>query len=196
MTLLILADGEVMPIPMDSIVHAIKTFHLAYPIVGILMVMMAFDVCIGLCAAVVTKTVSSTISQAGMVKKVIVLLLVALGTILEPYSGGMPLSQMISMSFIVTELISIAENAARAGVPLPDTLKDLLQKLRNNEKASVAVSAATVNINRVSNLDLRTVTDGPTDGQKDIAAAAIVAAAAVKETAESVAASLAKKTDG
>lgn len=123
-------------LPMDSIVNWLSGIHSQYPIVGVLMLMMALDVCVGTCAAIITKSVSSTISQNGMFRKAIMLLLVGVGAVFDPYAGGIPLSKMIAMAFIVTEGISIIENATRAGVPVPDALVSVLEKLKNNEKPS------------------------------------------------------------
>lgn len=150
--------------PMDSIVEWLVVFHRQFPLVGILMLIMALDVAVGLCAAVVTKTVSSTISQHGMYRKVIMLLLVGVGAVLDPYAGGIPLSKMISMAFLVTEAISIVENSARAGVPIPAPLYDVLQKLKNNEKASVTPGPQTVNIASAGMVDIHS--DSQTKTQK------------------------------
>lgn len=149
---------------MDSVVEWLLGFHQQYPIVGILMILMGLDILIGLCAAIITKSVSSTISQRGMTRKVIMLLLVGVGAVFDPYAGGIPLSKMVAMCFLVTEGISILENSARAGVPIPQPLYDVLQKLKNNEKAAVDVKQVnpTVNIQRASNVDIRT-TDGTGD---------------------------------
>ena len=126
-----------MNLPMDSIVNWLLAFHQQFPLVGILMLIMALDVAVGLCAAIITRTVSSTISHRGMTRKVIMLLLVGVGAVLDPYAGGIPLSKMVAMCFLVTEAISIIENAARAGVPIPKPLYDVLQKLTSNEKAAL-----------------------------------------------------------
>jgi len=122
---------------MDSIVQWLAEAHAAYPIVGALVLMMLLDVLAGICAAVVTRSVSSTVSYRGMARKAIMLILVGVGAALEPYSSGLPLSRLVAMAFLVTEAISILENAARAGVPVPALLQDLLIKLKSGEKPSV-----------------------------------------------------------
>ena len=136
----------------DSIVQWMLTIHQSYPIVGILLLVMGLDILIGLCAAFITKTISSTVSQKGMTRKVVMLLLVGFGLVLEPYAGGLPLAKLIAMCFLVTEGISIVENSARAGVPVPQVLVDTLHKLRNDEKASVH---SPVNIQRASSVEIK-----------------------------------------
>ncbi len=154
-----------LDLPVDSIVSGLLAFHAQFPLVGILLLIMALDVAVGLCAAFITRTVSSTISHRGMVRKVIMLLLVGVGAVLDPYAGGIPLSKMVAMCFLVTEGISIVENAARAGVPIPKPLYDVLQKLTSNEKAAIQphmASPQTVHVERASNVNISTT--GPTDG--------------------------------
>jgi len=154
-----ITQERLMKLPVDSIVARLLSFHEQFPLVGILILIMALDVAIGLLAAFITRTVSSTISHRGMVRKVIMLLLVGVGAVLEPYAGGIPLSKMVAMAFLVTEGISIIENAARAGVPIPKPLYDVLQKLTSNEKAAIVPhqpSPQTVNVERASNVNITT----------------------------------------
>lgn len=157
---ILLAAGatHVMPIEIDSVVKFIAWFHKTFPIVGLMLITVMLDIVFGLYAACVTRTLSSTISQKGMIGKAIQVTWVAFGAILEPYSAGMPMSGMVSTFFIVTNMISITENSARAGAPVPPVILEWLQRLRNNEKASVTQqpSQSTVNIQRASNVDIRT----------------------------------------
>lgn len=149
-----------MPIHMDVIVQQLIQFHSAYPWVGILFLLMAIDICAGFFAACVTKTLSSTTSQAGMSKKALMILMVGTGAIMQPYAQGLALSQMIATVYIITELISITENVARSGVPMPEIVMNLLQKLRG-EKASVNDSqqsnaTTSITVGRASSIDIHT----------------------------------------
>ncbi len=161
----LIADGiPPMPIEIDSIVRSIAWFHRNYPIVGLFFITSGADILFGLFAACKTKTLSSTISQSGMIRKAIQILWVGLAGSLEPYSGGMPMSGMVAMCFIITNMISITENSARGGVPVPKPILELLIRLRNNEKAAVPLPVqSTVNIQRASNVDIHT-TEPAADG--------------------------------
>lgn len=119
--------------PPDYIVMWITFIHKNFPVVGTLLLMMALDVLLGIIVACMTKTLSSTISHRGMWRKAVKVLLVAVGAVLQPYSNGMPLSDLIAMFFIFTEGVSIIENAAIAGVPVPPALIEIL-KMANKEK--------------------------------------------------------------
>ena len=154
---------NVTRLPVDSIVSWLAWGHGQYPIVGILILMMGLDVAVGLCAAVITRSVSATVSQNGMTRKVIMLLLVGVGAVLEPYAGELPLSKLIAMAFIATEGISIVKNSARAGVPVPQQLIDVLTKLESTDKPAVTDATAnqTVTINRAGSVDIHTTESPP-----------------------------------
>ncbi len=161
--MLFLADDTMLPIKIDTIVEVVYYVHKSFPVVGVMLLTAAADICFGLCAACVTKSLSSTISQKGMVKKVAQLLWVGLGCALEPHTGGFPLGGPIAVCFIITNLISITENSARAGLPVPKPIVDCLQRIRDNEKASLATPVppnSAVAINRASHVDIHT-TDTP-----------------------------------
>lgn len=143
----------------DFIVTWITWLNSQYPIVGVLMLMMLADSLTGICAAVIAHKLSSTISYQGMIRKVVMLLLVAVGYVLEPYAGGLPASKLVALCFIVTELISILENTSKSGVPIPKALIAVLVKLKTSEYISEGKSA-TVSITQANNVDIRT--DQPT----------------------------------
>lgn len=101
------------------------------PMIQLLLVLMALDILSGVTAAIVTKTVCSDISYRGVGKKTMVLLLVVMASVLSPLvaDGALPIGQAVALFYCINEAISIAENAGRAGVPLPKILTDALEKL-------------------------------------------------------------------
>lgn len=111
----------------------------------VLVLVMAGDYATGVAAAFVTKTVSSRTGIVGIVKKVCYLATVAVGVTVDfivsstlPGAGiDMPsdfrlFGLAVTVWLIVNELISILENLARIGVPLPEFLKVVLAKLNNS----------------------------------------------------------------
>jgi toxin secretion/phage lysis holin len=111
-------------------------FHLlqGMPLVSTLLLLMVIDVISGLATSFITKTVSSAVSWRGMSKKVIMLLVVGLAAVLEPFAQGIPLAKLVSLFYIATEALSIMENAALAGVPLPSVLTDALVKIKESQR--------------------------------------------------------------
>ena len=101
--------------------------------VQVLIGMMLLDITTGLLAAYVGNALDSRVSFRGTAKKVIVLLLVAAAAWLEP-AIGVPLASAVAGFYVVHELMSILENAALAGLPVPDELRAALARVPGGEK--------------------------------------------------------------
>ena len=99
-----------------------------------LLILQAIDFATGFLVAWSTGAVSSDVSRKGFVKKAVALLLVAaINAFTYSNPVGFDLAAMMATWFCATELISIAENAGRAGWPLPKFLTDALAKLGNQD---------------------------------------------------------------
>lgn len=81
-----------------------------------------------------TGAVSSDVSRKGFVKKAIALLLVIALKVAEAVQP-MPveLSAYVAGWFCLTELISICENAGKAGLPIPAKLTKVLAQLQEKD---------------------------------------------------------------
>lgn len=100
--------------------------------VQFLIIFMVFDYATGLIAATINKELDSHIGSIGLAKKVLVLALVwvaHLGT--RAINVGYDLGSLVATAYCLNELISIVENCARVGVPIPPRL---VQALRNAHK--------------------------------------------------------------
>lgn len=95
---------------------------------GTLLVLMVCDVAIGTIVGWITKQISSTTSFRGIGKKVIMLIAVGVGAAVGK-EANMPLAQIIAGYYCITEMWSIVENMAKAGVPFPDQVIQALEKL-------------------------------------------------------------------
>lgn len=158
-------NGNRATMQSDLIVQWIAWFQTSYPVTGALLVMMAIDIAMGLCAAFRTKTISSSASFAGMVKKGAMLLMLGMGAVLEPFSGDIPVSKLVSLCFLVTEGLSILENAKRVGIPIPAAITDALSKLRSTSPATTPTSPTQqVEIKHASNVNIATPPDGSSSG--------------------------------
>jgi toxin secretion/phage lysis holin len=152
-------------VPPDFIVNLLSSFHNSYPFVGQLFIIMLLDIVTGILAAFVTKTVNSATGWNGMTRKAIMLLVVSLGVILEPYANNIPLGKMIAFYFTVIEGLSILENVGRAGVPIPPVIRETLEKLRTVEKTNpIGVKDSVININNAHNVDVHDNPSGTTKG--------------------------------
>lgn len=115
------------------IVPAFEWFSRQPVVIGLL-ALMFIDVFAGLFLAITRKTVSSTVSWRGMSKKAMVLLVILASAVLQQFVPMLPVLNMVSLFYTCTEALSILENAALAGIPLPAGLKETLIKLREQQR--------------------------------------------------------------
>jgi len=100
-----------------------------------LVVFVVVDYITGLMAAAVEKKLSSEVGFKGILRKVIIFSLVAVGHIVDSYviRQGSVLRTAVIFFYLSNEGISILENAARTGLPIPEKLKDVLEQLREEK---------------------------------------------------------------
>mgnify|MGYP002522507009 FL=1 len=98
-----------------------------------LIAFMALDYISGVLAAAGGKKLSSKGGFRGLAKKLLILAFVSLGHITDTYVlGGVPAAMSAVMLFyIANEGISIVENAAVLGLPVPQKIKNLLEQIKN-----------------------------------------------------------------
>lgn len=102
-----------------------------------LIVFVIVDYVTGLMCAVLDKKLSSEVGFRGIFKKVIIFSLVAIGHIIDQNVIGESsvIRTAVIFFYLSNEGISIIENAAYIGLPVPQKLKDVLQQLnKQNDK--------------------------------------------------------------
>lgn len=114
------------------------------PMLGTLLVLMGLDIVSGLALSIYNRKLSSVISWRGMSRKVFMLLIVAMAALIEQFTGGIPVSKLAAVCYIFTEAISILENAAMAGVPLPVALVNALTKMKADQKTITSPTNTTI----------------------------------------------------
>ena len=100
-----------------------------------LIVFMVLDYITGLMCAVMDKKLSSTVGFRGICKKVLILMLVGVANILDVHviGTGSALRGAVVCFYLSNESLSLVENAAHIGLPVPERLKDVLAQLHNRE---------------------------------------------------------------
>ena len=96
-----------------------------------LLVAIVIDYVSGLIKAYNTKTLSSSIGFRGILKKVGILLIVMLSVIVDRITidnGGV--RTLVIYYFVANEGLSIIENLAQAGLPVPKQLKNALKVIK------------------------------------------------------------------
>jgi toxin secretion/phage lysis holin len=104
---------------------------------------MLIDYATGLLRASVARKLSSAEGLRGLVKKVLTILLVLTAHLLVKSTNlSWDFSMTIAGAFAANEVISITENCADAGVPIPPALLEMLlraQKLTGRGKSAASV---------------------------------------------------------
>lgn len=102
-----------------------------------LIAFMALDYITGVVVAVIEKRLSSEVGFRGLAKKFLILVFVAVGHIADTYIlGGTPAAMSAVMLFyMANEGISIIENAAALGLPVPKKLTSIMEQIRNKSES-------------------------------------------------------------
>ena len=102
-----------------------------------LIAFMALDYITGVVVAIIEKRLSSEVGFRGLAKKFLILVFVAVGHIADTYIlGGTPAAMSAVMLFyMANEGISIIENAAALGLPVPKKLTSIMEQIRNKSES-------------------------------------------------------------
>lgn len=101
-----------------------------------LLVLMVIDYITGLLAAYINPNLQLNSNRGfkGICKKIMILLLIVLAHELEKATGIPAVQSVVVWFFIGNEGLSIIENAAKAGVPIPAKLRDTLEQLQSEKE--------------------------------------------------------------
>lgn len=103
---------------------------------GLLYALIAFvaiDYVTGVMCAISNHTLSSEVGFKGICRKVLIFLLVGIGSILDTrvIGSGSVIRTAVIFFYISNEGVSILENAARLGLPVPEKIKVVLEQLHD-----------------------------------------------------------------
>lgn len=101
-----------------------------------LVVAMLIDYISGIIAAYINPALSLNSQRGfrGILKKIMILLLVSLGHVLDTAMHQQIICIAVTYFFLGNEGLSIVENAAKAGVPIPSKLRDRLEQLAEEKE--------------------------------------------------------------
>lgn len=101
-----------------------------------LVVAMLIDYVSGVIAAYIDPALSLNSQRGfrGILKKIMILLLVSLGHVLDTAMHQQIICIAVTYFFLGNEGLSIVENAAKAGVPIPARLKETLEQLTEEKE--------------------------------------------------------------
>ena len=100
-----------------------------------LLVAIVLDYISGMIKAFETKQLSSKVGLKGILKKVGVLIVVMLSVLIDRVAGDTGAIRTLDIYyFVANEGLSIVENLAQAGIPIPQTIKKALKALKKENK--------------------------------------------------------------
>ena len=105
---------------------------------GLLIALLVFavlDYLTGIMCAIADKKLSSAVGFRGICRKVLIFALVGVGHILDTQvvGTGSALRSAVICWYLSNEGISILENAAHLGLPVPDKLRTVLEQLHDRK---------------------------------------------------------------
>ena len=108
---------------------------------GLLWALLAFvclDYITGVMCAIEDKTLSSAVGFKGICRKVLIFALVGVGHLLDTQviGAGAVLRTAVIFFYIANEGLSIVENAAHLGLPIPAKMKTVLEQLHKRSEKS------------------------------------------------------------
>lgn len=106
----------------DGFLYALVTF-------------VVIDYLTGIMVAILEKRLSSEVGFRGIFKKVLIFSLVAIGHIIDSHllQTGNTIRTAVIFFYLSNEGISILENTAKIGLPIPEKLKGALEQLEKED---------------------------------------------------------------
>ena len=117
----------------DGLVYALLVFVVADYITGVM-------------CAVYDKELSSEVGFVGICRKVLIFVLVGLANILDVQiiGSGCVLRTAVIFFYLSNEGVSLLENAAHLGLPVPEAMKEVLEQLHNRSESDAAEAVAEI----------------------------------------------------
>lgn len=105
----------------------------------VLIVFMVLDYVTGLTRGYVNKELSSDVGLKGIARKAMIFIVLIVAVMLDRLlnTGAWVFRTLVCYFYIANEGISLLENGAALGAPIPDKLKDALAQLKEGKKKDI-----------------------------------------------------------
>ncbi|KUL99305.1 holin [Fusobacterium nucleatum subsp. nucleatum] len=100
----------------------------------VLFALMFLDYLTGLIVGYKMKNLNSQRAFKGLRKKLLVLVILCGASLMHKLVPDLAFRTLVGMFYCATELLSIVENVAKVGVPIPKKLKKALEQLREEKE--------------------------------------------------------------
>lgn len=98
-----------------------------------LLIFVAVDYITGVMCAIADKKLSSEVGFKGICRKVLIFLLVGIANIIDVQVIRSVLRTAVIFFYLSNEGVSLTENAANLGLPVPEKLKAVLEQLHDRD---------------------------------------------------------------
>lgn len=104
--------------------------------IWLLLAAVTADYISGVVAAICTKTLDSNVGYKGLLRKILIFIVVGAGHVVDELMtpGESLIRTALIAYYLANEGISILENTARAGLPVPDRIRRALEQLQDDNK--------------------------------------------------------------
>ena len=101
-----------------------------------LLIFMGLDYITGVMVGILDKRLSSSVGFKGLFKKLCIVMLVGVANVVDTQviGTGSALRGAVICFYLSNEGLSLLENAAYLGLPVPDKLKNILSQLHDRDK--------------------------------------------------------------
>lgn len=105
----------------------------------VLVMFIALDYVTGLLRAYINKEVSSSVGGKGIARKAMIFVVLIVAVLLDRLlnTGTWVFRTIVCYFYIANEGISLLENCAGLGLPIPEKVKDVLAQLKEGEKKEI-----------------------------------------------------------
>ena len=102
----------------------------------VLVCFMVLDYCTGVIRAFINKEVSSDVGLKGIARKAVILIVLIVAVLLDRLlnTGTWVFRTIVCYFYIANEGISLLENCAGLGLPVPESIQNALIQLKDGEK--------------------------------------------------------------
>ena len=104
----------------------------------VLIVFMVLDYVTGVLYAFISNQLNSEVGFKGLVKKLMILVVLIIGVMLDRIlgTGNWVLRTLVCYFYIANEGISLLENVANIGIPIPNKIRNALEQLNKDDEES------------------------------------------------------------
>ena len=111
-----------------------------FNLITILCILMVIDIITGLAKAVKNKNLWSRKSLLGFARKILVFLIITVSNLLDLLMNMNGTVVLATVTFyILNEVLSITENSAQIGIPLPDKLMEVIEVVNKKSETQKKV---------------------------------------------------------